>query len=71
MTLSEVVIRGLLLEIRCMDCYAKTPVDAGFFLARRGDISVAQLRSRMHCPGCGSAEIKVVAASPVVAEDKY
>jgi hypothetical protein len=62
--LSDFVRRSQLLEIRCDDCHAKTPIDPSFFLARRGDIAVAELRSRLVSAGCGSGDIELAAFAP-------
>ena len=61
MALQEIVVRGQLLKIRCTDCYAETPLDPRFFYLRRGDITLANLRSRLVCTCCGSAEVELSA----------
>jgi len=64
MRLSDFLRRGQLLEIRCGDCRAKTLIDPSFFLARRGDITAAELRRRLVCGGCVSGDIELVALVP-------
>ena len=65
MRLSDFVRRSQLLEICCGDCEAETPLDPSFFLARRGDITVAELCHRLVCGGCGSGDINLAALAPL------
>lgn len=60
MKLLEVIERDELLEVRCNDCHARTPLDPAFFAARRGpDIELGVLRGRLVCPGCGSTDFEL------------
>ncbi|OYX49992.1 MAG: hypothetical protein B7Y90_05700 [Alphaproteobacteria bacterium 32-64-14] len=61
MALQDIVVRGQLLKIRCTDCYVETPLDPRFFYLRRGDITLAKLRSSLVCACCGSAEVELSA----------
>jgi len=64
--LSELIAQGRLIEVRCQDCRAKTPLDPAFFLVRRGDIDLGQLGKRIHCAQCGSSDIDVSAVRPTI-----
>lgn len=61
MRLSELIVNGELIEVRCHECRTKTPLDPGFFLARRGDIEIGQLGESLHCAQCGSTDVEVKA----------
>lgn len=60
MKLREVIDRAEVLEVRCNDCRARTPLDPAFFAARRGaEIELGVLRHRLVCPGCGSSDFEL------------
>jgi len=56
-TLSDLVRRGQFLNVRCGDCGTATAVDPDFFLPRRGDISIDDLKPDLVCAACGSSAI--------------
>ncbi len=64
MTLEDLIAAGGLIDIRCMDCHTRTQVDPAFFLARRGNITLAELRRHTGCPACGASEVALVPIDP-------
>jgi ribosomal protein S27E len=64
-SLADVIVGGRLLEIRCTDCHAKTPIDPAFFHRRRGDIELNALRLTLVCPGCGCRQIGLEMIAPL------
>lgn len=66
MTLGEAVGSGQAIGCYCADCGAKTLLQPGFFLARRGDIDVQDLVGEIVCGGCGSFSVKLVTGQPEV-----
>lgn len=69
-TLSDLVKRNQFLNVRCDDCGTATAIDPDFFLARRGDISVNDLKPDLVCVGCGSSVIKLEAIQSPRTEDQ-
>jgi hypothetical protein len=64
MKLRVLVAQYRLIEVRCDECCAKTPLDPTFFLARRGDIELERLREHLFCAACGSADITLTSVAP-------
>lgn len=64
MTLGEAVGSGQVIGCFCALCGAKTILQPGFFLARRGDIDVQELVGDIVCGGCGSTSVKLVVGEP-------
>lgn len=60
-TLSDLVRGGQLLDVRCTDCNTRTSVDPDFFLQRRGDIAINDLKADLVCAGCGSSAVALEA----------
>ncbi len=58
-TLSDLVKRNQFLDVRCTECGVSTPIDPDFFLTRRGDIAINELKADLVCAGCGSSAIKL------------
>ena len=64
MKLGETARTGKIIGCFCAACLAKTPLDPRFFLVRRGDVEIEQLKSRVVCGGCGSKSIDLVSLEP-------
>ena len=55
-----------LILVACQDCGGKTPVDPALLALELGvDADVGVLRSTLHCPVCGSADVELRTHSPV------
>ncbi len=55
-----------LILVACQDCGGKTPVDPALPALEHGvDADVDDLRSDLHCPICGSADVELRAHSPI------
>lgn len=59
MTLGEAVGSGQVIGCFCASCGAKTILQPGFFLARRGDIAIQDLVGEIVCGGCGATSVKL------------
>lgn len=61
MTLSETLIAGKIIGCVCASCIARTPLDPAFYMSRRGDVSIENLRARLVCGACGSHDVDLIA----------
>lgn len=64
MKLGESVRTGRVIACFCAACLAKTSLDPRFFLVRRGDVELDQLKNRVVCGGCGSRSIDLLPVEP-------